>query len=285
MYKTLSPWAIGVAAPDLDSAIAAAKQGGFQGVEVNGAEVLGLVDQLGGDAVRAKFADAGIRPASFGLPIDWRTADAESLAKLGRIARACSEIGCTRTCTFIMPCSDELDLEANRKVHVAGLSPLASVLAEHGCSLGFEFIGPKTFRDSRRYPFIYQMGPMMEMAREIGPNTGLLLDAWHWYTSGGTVAEIEALSAADVVYVHVNDAPEGIDRDAQIDNVRRLPASTGVIDGAGFMRALQRIGYEGPVTPEPFSKELTELPSDADRLRVVGESMDRLFGYLDPAAR
>jgi len=281
MFATLSPGAIGVSAPDLDSAIAAAKQGGFQGVEVNGAGIADLVDATGVEAVRAKFTSAGVRPAAFGLPVDWRSADADALAKLDRIAAACSEIGCVRSCTFIMPCSDELELDENRRFHVARLSPVARVLAEHGCSLGLEFIGPKTLRDSRRYPFIYQMGPMLEMGREIGPNVGLLWDAWHWYTSGGTVEELERLEARDIVYVHVNDAPAGIDRDAQIDNVRRLPASTGVIDSRGFMRALKKIGYDGPVTPEPFYKELADLPSDADRLRLVGESMRKLFSCAE----
>ena len=40
-------------------------------------------------------------------------------------------------------------------------------------------------------------------------NIGVILDSYHWYTAGGTVADIRALRAEDVVYVHVNDAPEG----------------------------------------------------------------------------
>ena len=63
----------------------------------------------------------------------------------------------------------------------------------------------------------------------------------------------------------------------QLDNVRDLPGATGVIDIAGFLRALQSIGYDGPVTPEPFKKELAALPSDEVRLKKVGAAMDDVF--------
>ena len=109
----------------------------------------------------------------------------------------------------------------------------------------------------------------MELANAIGTgNVGVLLDAWHLYTSGGTVEDLDRISAQDVVVVHANDAPPGIPRDEQIDNVRALPMETGVIDLSAFMQKLDQMGYDGPVTPEPFSKRLNDLAS-TDPLRAV----------------
>ena len=103
-------------------------------------------------------------------------------------------------------------------------------------------------RAGKPHEFIWDMKRMLELGQVIGTgNVGLLLDCWHWYTSGGTVPELLALRPEQVVYVHVNDAPAGIDRDAQVDNVRCLPGETGVIDIVGFLQALQTIGYDGPV--------------------------------------
>ena len=99
---------------------------------------------------------------------------------------------------------------------------------------------------------------MLALGREIGPNVGLLLDCWHWYTSHGTLDDLKRLTAEQVVYVHVNDAPAGIPVDEQQDMVRALPGETGVIDIVGFLQTLRAIGYDGPVTPEPFKKELNE---------------------------
>ena len=76
----------------------------------------------------------------------------------------------------------------------------------------------------------------------------------------------------DIVLVHVNDAPKGIPVDEQLDNTRDLPGATGVIDLPGFMGALQSIGYDGPVTVEPFCKRLNDL-SREERAQVVADSL------------
>ena len=232
------------------------------------------------EAARDKFASSGIRPAGWGLSVDWRGSEQNwqsGLNDLPRLAEAASAVGGTRVSTWIMPCSGERELEENVRFHVARFQPIAKILGDHGVSLGLEFIGPKTLRDTQKYPFIHTMGEMLALGREIGPNVGLLLDAFHWYTSHGTLDDLKALKPAQVVYVHVNDAPAGIAADEQQDGTRALPGETGVIDIAGFLSALQGIGYDGPVTPEPFKKELAALPSDEARLKTVGAAMDVIW--------
>ena len=280
MYTALSPSAIGVRASDLPSAIEAARVGGFEGVEFAVNEVAGLVERHGAEHVRGLFEDAGLRPAAWSLPTDWRGDEVtwrRDLEKLPRLATAAAAVGCPRTTTWVLPSSDELLFEENYRFHVERFTPIARILAEHGCQLGLEFVGPKTMRDSRRHPFIYTMAGMLEMGAEIGTNVGLLLDCWHWYTSGGTLDELHALRPEQVVYVHVNDAPAGVPVDEQFDNVRALPGETGVIDITGFLQAMSAIGYDGPVAPEPFKQELGDLPSDAARLELVGAAMERVF--------
>jgi sugar phosphate isomerase/epimerase len=280
MYSALSPGAIGVRTRSLQEAIAAAKAGGFEGVEFSPSEVAGLIEQQNVEFVKNLFAEANVRPAGFGLPLDWRGDEAmwrTGLQQLPHLARAAEAIGGVRTMTWIMPCSNERPFEDNRQFHIERFQPAARILNDNGCSLGLEFIGPKTLRESQKYPFIHTMDGMLAMAAEIGPNVGLLLDCWHWHTSGGTVADLHRLKPEDVVYVHVNDAPRGVGMDEYVDNVRGLPGETGVIDIAGFLTSLRTIGYEGPVTPEPFKKELADMPSDQARLATLGESMRKIF--------
>lgn len=242
----------------------------------------------GEGAVKALFESQGIRPGGWGLPEVWRGSDDDfqrGLRDLPRLARCASAIGGTRVTTWILPCSDDRSYEENYQFHVERLTPCAKILADQGCSLGLEFIGPKTLRDSKKHPFIHTMAGMLDLGREVGPNVGLLLDCWHWYTSHATLADLAALTPEQVVYVHVNDAPAGIPIDEQRDDVRALPGETGVIDIAGFLQALARLGYDGPVTPEPFKKELSDLPSDEARLKMAGASLDKIFQQAKIAAR
>jgi sugar phosphate isomerase/epimerase len=280
MYKTLSPGAVGVKFNDLPSALAGAKKHGFGGLEVGASQIADLVDQHGADGAKRLFADAGVRPAAMGLPVDWRGAEdtwRADLEKLPRQAKAAQALGVTRTATWVLPGSNDRGWDAHWDFMTERFRPIAKILADHGISIGLEFIGPKTLRDTFKYPFVHSMLAMVSLGRDIGPNVGLLLDCWHWYTAHNTVADLKRLKAREVVYVHVNDAPAGIETDKQVDNTRALPDETGVIDIAGFLGALKAIGYDGPVTPEPFKKELKELPSDDERLKVVGQSMDTIF--------
>lgn len=280
MYKALSPGAVHCKPANLREAIALAKQHGFGGVEFSTREVMNADAEHGAGTVKTWFEGAGIRPAGFGLPVDWRGDEAkwrEGLENLPALARTAASLDCHRCMTWVMPSSDEREYEENWRFHVQRFRPAAQILSEQNMALGLEFIGPKTLRDARKYPFIYKMEDMLALGREIGPNVALLLDVWHWYTSGGTLEQLRALRPEQVVYVHVSDAPAGIPVDEQIDNRRALPGESGVIDIAGFLRALNAIGYVGPITAEPFKAELKELPSDDARLEVISRSLDDIF--------
>jgi sugar phosphate isomerase/epimerase len=121
----------------------------------------------------------------------------------------------------------------------------------------------------------------MELAEAIGTgNVGLLLDSWHWYTSHGTLEELLQLSSKDIVHVHVNDAPAGIDVDKQMDNRRQLPVTSGVIDMKRFVNALVTIGYDGPVECEPFDQELREM-DDGPAMRKTKNALDRVWALIE----
>ena len=59
------------------------------------------------------------------------------------------------------------------------------------------------------------------------PNVGLLLDSFHWYTAEGTLGELQGLTASEVVYVHVNDAPAGVALDDSSTTCACSPARAG----------------------------------------------------------
>lgn len=269
MYKALSPGALGLRPANLEEALQMARKAGFAGVEFGAEEAANLIDSKGAEHVRRLFADSGIRPAGFGLAVEWRKDEATwraGMDKLPRQAAAAAAIGSDRCSTWVMPCSNDRAFDENWKFHVARFKPISEALHAHGIRLGLEFIGPKTLRESQKHAFIYTMDKMLELGREIGSNVGLLLDCWHWHTSGTTVEAVRNLRPEQVVYVHVNDAPPGVGMDAYVDNQRALPGATGVIDIRGFLRALKEIGYDGPIVPEPFGNPASWAKQSLDAI-------------------
>ncbi|HOX39852.1 MAG TPA: sugar phosphate isomerase/epimerase [Candidatus Brocadiia bacterium] len=271
MLKGMSPGAIGINVPWPEAAALAAKFG-YQAIDV----------PLGGDVsvefIKDVLGRNGLKPAGSGMPVDFRRDEdsfKKSLAQLPAIVKKGAAVGCDRFPTWIMPCSDTLPFMENYDIHERRLGECAKILADHGCRLGLEFVGPKTMRNGRAHEFIYNMRWMLKLCRDCGPNTGLLLDCFHWYTSGGTIADLEKLTNNDVVYVHVNDAPK-VPREEQIDNARGLPATTGTIDIAGFLKSLKKIGYDGAVVPEPFMAELGRKPAE-ETAKLVADSLDRAW--------
>ncbi len=265
MLKTLMPVALGIADLPLPEAIVLARDTGFAAVTVDIRVSAKLAAERGLSSVIQLFQEAAIAPAHWSIPVAYRHDEryADDLRTLPALAALGHDLGCPRATTGVVPGSDERPFAENLTWHVERLRPIAELLAEAGCRLGIEFIGPKTFRQPYRYEFIYSLEEAMRLAAAIGTgNVGILLDAWHLYTSHGSNDEILDLNANDVVVVHVNDAPAGIPPDDQIDSARALPLATGVIDLVGFMAALKQIGFTGPVMAEPFSQQLNDLAKD-----------------------
>ncbi|MEZ4615842.1 MAG: sugar phosphate isomerase/epimerase [Caldilineaceae bacterium] len=279
MLKNLNVGMIGVKAT-LAESIDLARRHDFRSVDFSIAEAVTLADQIGIDGVRNLFEDADIFPGAWGFPINYREDEStwrEGLMALPRQAEFALELGCTRTTTWILPGSDQRTFQENFAFHVDRLRPAAQILADYGCRLGLEFIGPKTLRAPRTYNFIHTMDGMLALSAAMGTgNVGLLLDLFHLYTAHGSLDDVRKIDRDEIVVVHINDALAGREPDEQIDNERALPGETGVMDIAGFLQALRDIHYEGPVTSEPFSQRVRDLPAE-EAVRVTSAAMDRVW--------
>ncbi|MCY3017639.1 MAG: sugar phosphate isomerase/epimerase [Planctomycetota bacterium] len=276
MFKNLNCGALGHKATFEETA-KLAKDYGFGGVDPD----LGYAREKGVAATKELLTRNGLKLGGFGVNVKWRESDsdkdyADSLEGFIRDCRLAAELGVTRCTTWVMPCSDKLTYHQHFELFVARMKPIAQILKGFGQSLGLEFIGPRTLRASKKHGFIYTMDGMRAAAAAIGTgNVGFLLDSWHWHTAQATVTDIEQLDAREVVYVHLNDAPVGIHVNEQVDNRRELPG-TGVIGLKSFFSALRKIGYDGPVTVEPFNEPLRKMGL-ADAVRVTSAAVDKVL--------
>jgi sugar phosphate isomerase/epimerase len=282
MFKNLSPGAISIQCSWLEG-LDLARDAGFQGADLNLGEAKKLADEQGVGAVRELFASRGLKIGGWGLPVNWRgplPQFYEQLSRLPELARLTADLGCFRCTTGVAGWSDELPRQANWDLCVSRLKLVAPLLRDHGHRLGIEFIAPRTSRAGHKHGFVYSMDGMLALCCAVGTgNVGLLFDGWHWYTAASTLDDVRHLTADDVVYVHLNDAPAGIDRFDQMDLTRCLPGETGIIPNKELLTILREKGYDGPVTVEPFSQKLKDLAArDKPAAAILArESLDAVW--------
>ena len=240
---------------------------GYGGVDVN----LGAARKDGVEATRALLAEAGVKPAITNLPMQFATPDEaafeDSLKALDENARFAAAIGCNRMMAVLSPGSP-VPKEARHKFVKERLAPIAEILARSNVRLGLEFLGPLHFRTpSPKSPhqYIWTLNETVALAKEIGPNIGVVLDVWHWHHSQGTAGDILAAGKPHIVHIHLSDAKAQPPEEVR-DNQRLMPGE-GVIDLTGFFQALKQIGYADAVSPEPIGRVPAEMsPEDGARL-------------------
>lgn len=247
---------------------------GFQSVDL---DAFALVQELGVEEASKLLTEHKLVIGSIGLPVEWRQTEEkfqQGLTKLAEHAAAAAALGCTRCCTYILPATDY------KAAHFMALATrrlklCAQLLGAFGIRLGLEFVGPHHLRTLWANPFIWTLEETLDWIGAIGePNVGLLLDAYHWYTNELSVADLEALRADQIVHVHINDAP-AVPIDEVLDNGRLYPGE-GVINLAGFLQALVKIGYDGFITQEILT---AEQPKDSPELLAQRSkaAFDRVF--------
>ena len=265
-----------------------AQAGGFKALDLASPDctgrpihsILGEVEQASTEEIISKFDGAGIRPGAWWLPVEFRYDEATyrtDLRALPRWAEVTQQLQSHCCITWLWPYSDTLDYKANLAQHVARLRPIGQILGEHGCELGLEFIGPVTMRTGHQYEFIHTMDGIMALIDRLDlDNVGLLLDSWQWHTSGGTIGDLAKLAPGQVSYIHLADAPLGRELNQQLDEERELPGQTGVVDVVGFLKQMDRIGFEGLVSVEPYNAQLNASPP-FDRVRIASKSLTTML--------
>ncbi len=260
----------------LQEMVELAAETGYDGVDVNANETAAMIAERGADAVRQLFADAGVEPAGWGLPLQWRD-DEETfrteLAKLPDLAAAMASVGCPRTFTYLAP-STPGDPAEYRAMLRTRLRAIGEILADHGVRMGLEWLGPRHIRAAGT-PVIWKMSHTLQLIDDIGlENIGLLLDVWHWFNAEDTLDELGALRPEQIVHCHFNDAPDK-PLDEQRDMHREIPGR-GIIPLVDVLRTLRDIGYRDFLAVEIFNDELKAMPP-RQAAELVKQACDEVF--------
>ena len=283
MFKSLMADMIAIET-DPPGSIDLARRHGFAGVDLRLDKQELRIREIGVESLKRAIADAGLRPGYCSILPGKISCDEKTwhdgIERTPALAKLAEQLGYTRTATVVLPFDDELPFDAFFDLHVQRINEAAPVLADHGLSLALEYVSPVTRRAGHKYPFIHDLAGLRRLCRATGhTNVGLLLDSFHWHCAGETVQDIEALSEDEVVVVHVNDVIAKRPIEKQVVNERALPCETGLIDLAGFIGALDKIGYDGPITSEPTNPKWSGMDPEKATAEL-SKSMDRLMALV-----
>jgi sugar phosphate isomerase/epimerase len=282
MFISLAPWATarGVGWPD--QARLASKIG-YKGIDYS----WGPAKEAGVEATRALMKELNLVPTICNLPTPNPlngddAAFKTRMATLADDAAFSAAIGSRRFQLVLGATTPGGQPKEERwKVVRDRLAAISEVFVKHDVHLSLEFLGPLVFRTGRGggggrrggappdpnappppppVPFAWTLTETARLCQESGPNIGVTLDAWHWYHSGGTVADILATPKERIVHIHISDARQMPPAEVQ-DNMRLLPGE-GVIDLVGFLQALRKIGWAGGIACETIGARLDNMPPE-----------------------
>ena len=253
---------------------------GFKGFDLDLADFKKQVEFQGLDKARRLLDSARLNLGCFELPVEWQQ-DEETfqndLNELPALVELAAGLGGTRCRTPLEPASDLMPYHESFEIYRRRLNEIAEVLAGFEVRLGLDLVATADRRDDRAFQFIHTFDAMLMLAKSVGAaNVGVCLDAWQWHVAGGTMEQIAALSAGDLIAVDLSDATTLAGEDRVDESTRVLPGENGTIDCAALLAAVAQLGFDGPVTPKPHATCFEGATRDA-RVRASGESLDKVW--------
>lgn len=139
---------------------------------------------------------------------------------------------------------------------IESFAALCNDAAEHGVRIGFELMP---------FGMIDNLKEALTMLEGAGAtNGGIIFDLWHLSKMGVPNEEISRVPLKHIVSVEINDGtftcPWSLHEDTI--NHRRF-CGEGEFDVKGFLAALEKTGYSGPIGIEVLSKELRPMSLNA----------------------
>ncbi len=262
---------------DLATDVRAAKAAGFDGLEIWATKLREYLKTHSLDELKNLFIENEIEPYSINSieRITFQDAEgAESITdqcvQLCIIARAIK-------CPYVVVVPGYLPKDATHAEivdeSVRVLNELANIAERFSVKLAFEFLGQTDCSVQT-----------LEVAKEIvekvnRPSIGLVIDSFHFYAGGSSLAAIESLDPERLFIFHINDA-EDLPRESLEDRHRLLPG-LGILPLKEIIAAFKRINYDRVVSveifrPEYWQRDPFELAKDAraaiDKVFKVDES-------------
>jgi len=233
---------------DLATDIAVAGKAGFDFIEIWAAKLIGYLDRGGLPALRRDLRRAEVTPATLNsverITFNDPSGHIRMREDFQRLCRVAEAIGCETILVVPSPRPKRVSDGVIERESVRVLRELSRMAKLYGVRLAYEFLG---FADCSVNSLAQCAAIVEKVAR---PNVGLVLDTFHFFAGGSTLASIRAVDPRHIFMVHLNDVERAPRR--KMHDALRLYPGKGIIPLRGILRELRGIGYTGKMSVEIF---------------------------------
>jgi len=147
------------------------------------------------------------------------------------------------------------------------LRKICDIASRYGITIALEFIHGRSIQD---------LSSAVKIVRATKrSNVGVLLDLFHFYKTGSSLADLSTCRPGEIALVHIDDA-----RSKPLQDLRdkdRLFPGDGVIPISKIVSILRRIKYEGYFSVEVLNDDYWEM----DATEVARISLEKTRSFLN----
>jgi 2-keto-myo-inositol isomerase len=218
----------------LREAIAAAKAGGFDAIELRRVDFVRAHEQgMANEAVVDLVLSQGMPVHMMGGEHGWMFGGGEERERLFDVLEETCENAVALDCPVIMTAPGPRNGPISEAVE--NLKRAADICGKYGLRLAIEF--------NFAHPLVNRIAPALEIIHGAGrPNAGILLDAYHLERGGDGAAGFADVAPEEIFAFQFSDVPASESPNRPID---RLPPGKGVIRWVEAFRLLHQKGFPG----------------------------------------
>jgi sugar phosphate isomerase/epimerase len=268
----LHTWSVDTTA--LAPAIAAAREGGFDAVELRRTDFKRCYEQgLSNGAVLDAIRAERMPVCTLGCEYGWLFAKGDENTRLFDVLEETCENAVALNCPQVM-CAPGQNVGTPQEA-IENLKRGADICGKYGLALAIEF--------NSQHAVINSIAALREILNGAGrPNAGMLLDAYHLERSGAGGRGLTDVAPGEMIALQYSDAPEAPVTPGVKRPTDRLPPGQGVVRWNEVLGLLQEKGFDGHLSYEAPNPALWER-SPFEVAREGVEAMRALIAKARPA--